>query len=146
MLSDSSSWMSLTHWTSEHFQFCRNVKFLKINFYSHILCGGSAKNFRSWLFCIDLWTKSIRNKKSLRRVARTCLFWYKIPIVWLLIGSNNIFNIESNETFAIYIIVYNSLMQTQKRLEFWIEASMTKTSNYWCNKMMLTWITKCSFK
>ncbi len=29
---------------------------------SHILCGGSAENFRLWIFCVDLVAKSLKTR------------------------------------------------------------------------------------
>ena len=47
----------------------------------------------------------------------------ELPIIWIIIWSDNIFSIEINGAFAIYIIVYNLQLQNQKRLKFSIYAS-----------------------
>ena len=85
--------------------------------YSQILCGGSAKNFRFWLFCIDLVANWSKNKKSWK----SCLFGQnsQLFVVGLIVRFGNIFNIEVNGALAINMIVHNSLTQNRNRLKLW---------------------------
>ena len=43
--------------------------------------------------------------------------WTKLPIVSLIIRSNNIFNIKVNGALVIHIIMHNSLTQNWNRLQ-----------------------------
>ena len=57
---------------------------------SQILCGGSAENFRFWLFLCWFGDKLIKNKKFCRKVNCKDLF------IWT-IGSDNIFNMYRSQ-------------------------------------------------
>ena len=65
-----------------------NHIFQVLKCYSQILCGGSAENFRFCLVCVDL----VANWSKIFNQSYKDLFtWTELPIVWLIIGSNNIF-------------------------------------------------------
>ena len=52
-------------------------------------------------FCyfVLIWCKLL--KKILKQSCKDLCIWTELPIVWLIIGSDNIFNIEVNEALAI---------------------------------------------
>ncbi len=79
--------------------------------YSQILCGRSAENWDFWLFCNNLeakWWKPIHPEAELQDL----FILAEVPIVWLITGSDNIFNIEINRHlhFANNMIVHNLLL------------------------------------
>ncbi len=82
------------------------IRFMRIASYSRILCGKSAESFRFWLFCI--WWQTDK-KKILKQSCKDLLVWTELPIVWSIVGSDNIFNIEVNGALAIHVhvIVHN---------------------------------------
>ena len=95
---------------------------ISLRCYSQILCGGSTKMFIFCLFCIDLVIMQCNKKQEILKQSCKDLFILVVPsILWLIIGPNNIFNIDVNGLFAIHIIVHNSLKQNQNRLKFWIK-------------------------
>ena len=49
------------------------------------------------------------------------LIWTELPIVSLIIGSDNIFDREVNRALAMHVIVHNLLIRN--RLKFWISDS-----------------------
>ncbi len=61
----------------------------------------STKNFRFWLI-----TKSQKNQEILKQKAdmHGLMYFSRTIIVWQIIWSDNIFNIEINEIFAIHLI------------------------------------------
>ena len=84
----------------------------------------SQVSFHTWFRAIfggQIWDLDIlfwfgsshKNKKSWSRVARTCLL-AELPIVWIIIGSNNIYNIELNWPYAIHIPVIVHIAQRTK--------------------------------
>ena len=48
------------------------------------------------------------------------LIWTELPIVSLIIRSDNIFDIEVKKALAMHVIVHNLLTQNRNRLKFWI--------------------------
>ena len=52
------------------------------------------------------WWQTDKKQKILKQSCKDLFIWTELPIVWLIIGSDNIFNIEVNEALAIH-----SLMQ-----------------------------------
>ena len=111
---------------------------ISLKCYSQILCGGSAEKFRFWLFYIDLVANWCENKKYWSRVAPVYLDRTANYLI-IIIGSDNIFNIEvngANGASAIQVIMYNSLTQNWNRLKFWINL-MLISIYWWHRKMML---------
>ena len=91
--------------------------------YSQILCGGSVQNFRFGYFVL-IWWQSDKKQEILKQTCKDYLFILaELPIVWLIIRSDNIFNIEADGAFAINMIVHNPLTKNWNRLKFWIYAS-----------------------
>ena len=99
------------------------------------LCGWSAKNLGFWLICIVLVPNDKKQEILQSRAARTCLF-LTAKFVWLIIRSDNIFNIEVIGALAIHINVHNSRKIGIYRLKFWISDSYVDTgvsegAKYW---------------
>ncbi len=61
-----------------------------------------------------------KKQEILKHNCKGFFIWTKLAIVWVIIGSDNIFNTEVNGVLAIHFIVHNSLMQNQNKLKFWI--------------------------
>ncbi len=76
---------------------------------------------RFCLLCANFVTNSYKNKKSTEKQSCKGLFILaELPIVWLLIGSDNIYNGEVNGEFAKHIIVHNWLTQNQTSLKIFL--------------------------
>ncbi len=71
-------------------------------------------------YFVLIWWKIDKNQEILKQSCKDLLIWTKLPIVWLIVGSDNIFNIEVNRALDIHVIVHNSLTQNQNRLKSWI--------------------------
>ncbi len=67
----------------------------------------------------------------------------ELPVVWLFVWSDNIFNIEVNGGFAIHILIYNSLTQIGIGWNFGFKLTWT---SYWCHRKMILQITDCTLK
>ena len=78
-----------------------------LKYYSQILCGGSAENVS---LVILYWfggklIKKQRNPEAELQLAWNLFIWTEVTIVWLIIGSDNIFNIEVNGALAMYTLL-----------------------------------------
>ena len=81
-------------------------------------------------FVLIWWQNGKKNKKSW--VATTLSILVELPIVWLIIRSDNILNIHVDG--ALQYTVHNLLTQNQNMLKFWITWTST---DWWHRKMML---------
>ena len=66
-----------------------------------------------------IWWQTYQKQETLKQNCENLFIWTELPILFvcLIIGSDNIFNIEVN------VIVHNSLMQNWNNLKFWISDS-----------------------
>ncbi len=84
--------------------------------YSQIWCGGSAENFKILVILYWFGGKTIKNKKFMKQSCKNQGFIFilaETPLVWIVIASDNIFNIEVNGAFAIHMIVHNLLLNAK---------------------------------
>ncbi len=73
--------------------------------YSCTFCVQGLPKFLDFGYFVLICGKLIKNKKSWSRVARTCLSsWTELPIVWLIIGSDNIFIFVVNEPLECMLL------------------------------------------
>ena len=92
-------------------------------------------------FVLICW-QSDKKQEILKWSCKDLFIMAKLPIKWLIIGSDNIFNIQVNGSFAIHIIVHNSLTQNQN---LWAKIlddlsclwGRTDISTYWCHRKMM---------
>ncbi len=47
-------------------------------------------------YFVLIWCKLIKKQETLKETCKELFIWTELPIVWLIIGSDNIFNIEVN--------------------------------------------------
>ncbi len=52
-------------------------------------------------YFVLIWWQTDRKQEILKQSSKGFSIWTELPIVWLIIGSDNIFNIEVNEALAI---------------------------------------------
>ncbi len=71
-------------------------------------------------YFVLIWSQTDKKQEILKQSCKDLFIWTELSIFWLIIGSDNIFNIDINGALAIHIIVQNSLTQDRKRLKFWI--------------------------
>ena len=69
---------------------------------------GLPKNLDFGYFVL-IWWQIDQKQEILKQSCKDHFIWTELPIVWLIIGSDNIFNMEVNEALAMYVIVHNSL-------------------------------------
>ncbi len=62
-----------------------------------------------------IWWQIDKKQEILKQSCKDLFIWTELPIVWLIIGSDNIFNIDVNGALAIHILMQNSLMQNWKK-------------------------------
>ncbi len=71
------------------------------------------------LFCSDLVANCmLKKRKILKQSCKDLFIWTELPNVWLIIGSNNIFNIDP---LAIDVIVHNSITQNWNTLTSYVD-------------------------
>ena len=105
--------------------------------YSQILCGCVPK-FLDFGYFVLIWWQTDKNQEILKHCCKNLIIWTNLPIAWLIIGSDNIFNMEvNNGALAILMIVHNSLSQNWNRLKFWILDSYMDISTYWWHTKMI---------
>ena len=117
-----AKWIYEVFLSSNNMLFGRHISIVSIlKCYSQILCVPKILDFGYFVYWFG--SNLITSKKSWSRVARTCLFGQNsnclINFVWLIIGSDNIFNIEVNGASAIHVDVHNPLNPNRNRLKFW---------------------------
>ena len=62
-------------------------------------------------FVLIWWQTDKKKQAILKQSCKDLFIWTELPIVWLIIGSDNIFNIEVNGALAMHVIVHNLLTQ-----------------------------------
>ncbi len=97
----------------------RTRRYVKVLFPDFSVDLRAAENVRFGYFAL-IWWQTDKKQEILKQSCEDLFIWTKLPIVWLIIGSDNIFNIEVNGTLAIHFFVHYSLTQNQNKLKFWI--------------------------
>ncbi len=62
---------------------------LALKFYSQILCG--LPKFLDFGYFVLIWWQTDKKQEILKQSCKDLFIWSKLPIVWLIIGSDNIF-------------------------------------------------------
>ena len=69
-------------------------------------------------YFVLIWRQTDKKQEIQKQSSKDLFIWTLLPILWLIIGLDNIFDIEVDGTLAICVIVHNSLTQNQNRLKF----------------------------
>ena len=91
--------------------------------YSQILCGGSVK-ILDFTYFVLIWWQTDKKQEILKQSCKGLFIMDRTAIFFgLIIGSDNIFNMEVSGALAIYAIVHNLLTENRNMLKFWISDS-----------------------
>ncbi len=70
-------------------------------------------------YFVLIWWHADRKQEILNQSCKALFILTELVIIWLIVGSDNFFNMEVNGALAIHVIAHNSLTQSRKRLNFW---------------------------
>ncbi len=79
---------------------------------------GLPKILDFFFFFVLIWWQTDKKQEILKQSCKDLFIWTELPIVWIIIGSDNIFNIEVNGVLAMHVIVHNSLTENRNKLKF----------------------------
>ena len=68
-------------------------------------------------YFVLIWWQIIKKQEILKKSCKDLFIWTELTIIWLIIGSDNVFKIEVNRALAIHVIVHNSQTQNWNRLK-----------------------------
>ncbi len=112
--------------------------------YSQILCGGLLEFLDFGYFVLIWWQTDKKTRNPEAEWQGTVYIWTKLPIVWFIIGSDNIFNIEvthwsiSKTRYCALSPIYNVITK------YFYTRSCTK-SHLYVNKIAKSIIPNYSF-
>ncbi len=93
-------------------------------------CGEGLPKMLDFNYFVLIWWQTDQKQEQSKLQGPVYL-----PIIWLIIGSDNIFYIEVNGKLAIHVIVHKSPTQNlNMRLKFWIYDSYMDISTYWWHR------------
>ena len=56
-------------------------------------------------YFVLIWWQTDEKQEIPKQSCKDLFIWTELPIVWLIIGSDNIFNIDVNRALAMHVIV-----------------------------------------
>ncbi len=64
-------------------------------------------------YFVLVWWQTDEKQEILNESCKGLFIWIELPIVWLVIGSDNIFNIEVNGALAMHVIACAQLTNAE---------------------------------
>ena len=114
---------------------CSDSSMSSLKCYSQILCEVSSEKSLDFHYFVLIWWQSDKKQEILTQSCKDLFILAEIPIVWLIIGLNNIFSIDvEGACTTTWLCTTRNAKLEEVKILFKL---LTWTSTHWCHRKMM---------